>query len=72
MNDSERLELQREILILEDNVKKLQKNADKNKTIKAIRANLVRLKDIAWDKNSKKEAGNMYQVFTGNKQKNYR
>ncbi|TKX33278.1 hypothetical protein [Campylobacter taeniopygiae] len=54
-------ELQQEILALENEVKQLET------TINAIKQRIVNLKDIAWDRQSKKESSQMYKVLKENK-----
>ncbi|TKX28898.1 hypothetical protein [Campylobacter estrildidarum] len=54
-------ELQKEILALENEVKQLET------TINAIKQRIVNLKDIAWDRQSKKESSQMYKVLKENK-----
>ena len=54
-------EFQKEILELEDEVKRLET------TINAIKQRIVNLKDLAWDKQSKKESSSMYKVLKEDK-----
>lgn len=59
MNDKE---LQQEILALENDVKQLEA------TINAIKQRIVNLKDIAWDRQSKKESSQMFNVLQERKE----
>ena len=59
MNDKE---LQQEILALENDVKQLEA------TISAIKQRIVNLKDIAWDRESKKESSQMFNVLQERKE----
>ncbi|WP_104722725.1 hypothetical protein, partial [Helicobacter mesocricetorum] len=59
MNDKE---LQKEILALEGEVKQLET------TITAIKQRIQNLKDIAWDRQSKKESSQMYKVLKEEKE----
>lgn len=59
MNDKE---LQQEILALENDVKQLEA------TINAIKQRIVNLKDIAWDRESKKESSQMFNVLQERKE----
>ena len=52
-------ELQKEILALENDVKQLEA------TIDVIKQRITHLKDIAWDRQSKKESSQMYKVLKG-------
>ncbi|EAK2715417.1 hypothetical protein H5K21_001543 [Campylobacter coli] len=54
-------ELQKEILALENDVKQLEA------TINVIKKRITHLKDIAWDKQSKKESSQMYKVLKEDK-----
>ncbi|MBX0534008.1 hypothetical protein I9077_00760 [Campylobacter jejuni] len=54
-------ELQKEILALENEVKQLET------TINAIKQRIINLKDIAWDRQSKKESSQMYKVLKEDK-----
>ncbi|EPP1145940.1 hypothetical protein ACULYO_001244 [Campylobacter upsaliensis] len=53
--------LRQEILALENEVKELEK------TLGAIKQRLLNLKDLAWDKQSKKESSSMYKVLKEDK-----
>ncbi|MBS4407728.1 hypothetical protein [Campylobacter vulpis] len=53
--------LRQEILALENEVKELEK------TLGAIKQRLINLKDLAWDKQSKKESSSMYKVLKKDK-----
>ena len=55
-------ELQKEILALENDVKQLEA------TINAIKKRITHLKDIAWDRQSKKESSQMYKVLKDTKE----
>lgn len=55
-------ELQKEILALENDVKQLEA------TINVIKKRITHLKDIAWDKQSKKESSQMYKVLKDTKE----
>ncbi|HEH4622103.1 TPA: hypothetical protein SG357_001891, partial [Campylobacter coli] len=54
-------ELQKEILALENDVKQLEA------TINVIKKRITHLKDIAWDRQSKKESSQMYKVLKEDK-----
>ncbi|EHT8013118.1 hypothetical protein ACO04D_001763 [Campylobacter coli] len=54
-------ELQKEILALENDVKQLEA------TIDVIKQRITHLKDIAWDRQSKKESSQMYKVLKEDK-----
>ncbi|MFY4766531.1 hypothetical protein ACOTVC_06680 [Campylobacter sp. GB48] len=54
-------ELQQEILSLENDVKQLEA------TIDVIKQRITHLKDIAWDRQSKKESSQMYKVLKEDK-----
>ncbi|EAK0962135.1 hypothetical protein A0Z00_04210 [Campylobacter upsaliensis] len=53
--------LRQEILALENEVKELEK------TLGAIKQRLLNLKDLAWDKQSKKESSSMYKALKEDK-----
>ncbi|EAH5982826.1 hypothetical protein EF869_05785 [Campylobacter upsaliensis] len=53
--------LRQEILALENEVKEIEK------TLGAIKQRLLNLKDLAWDKQSKKESSSMYKVLKEDK-----
>ncbi|EAL3985715.1 hypothetical protein A9749_06160 [Campylobacter upsaliensis] len=53
--------LRQEILALENEVKELEK------TLGAIKQRLLNLKDLAWDRQSKKESSSMYKVLKEDK-----
>ncbi|EHF5952590.1 hypothetical protein J3W23_001421 [Campylobacter coli] len=55
-------ELQKEILALENDVKQLEA------TINVIKKRITHLKDIAWDRQSKKESSQMYKVLKDTKE----
>ena len=55
-------ELQKEILALENDVKQLEA------TIDVIKQRITHLKDIAWDRQSKKESSQMYKVLKDTKE----
>ncbi len=56
-------ELQKEILALENDVKQLEA------TINVIKKRITHLKDIAWDRQSKKESSQMYKVLKDTKER---
>ena len=69
MNEEQKQELQKLIPALEQDLKELQVLQDNtNAKIQAIQQKLESLKDIIWDKQSKKESSSMYKVLQDEKE----
>lgn len=73
MSDKERQILQKLIPSIEQNVEKLesleQDNENAKEQIQELKQKLEYLKDIAWDRQSKKESSQMFNVLEGRKEK---
>ena len=73
MSDKEKQILQRLIPSIERNVEELenleQSNENAKEQIQEIKQKLEYLKDIAWDRQSKKESSQMFNVLKGRKEK---
>ena len=73
MNEKEKALLQQEILKLEAHIAAIQEDSisDKSKNVKesldSIQESIKHMKDIAWDKESKKESNKMYKVLENEK-----
>ena len=68
MSDLEKLQLQEKITDLEQDFKELEELRQKeSEKLQIIKSKLEFLKDLAWDKQSKKESSSMYKVLKEDK-----
>ncbi|TNB61014.1 hypothetical protein [Campylobacter helveticus] len=64
MSDLEKLQLQEKITDLEQDFKELEELRQKeSEKLQIIKSKLEFLKDLAWDRQSKKESSSMYKVL---------
>ena len=64
MSEKEKLELQKQILELESHIKDVEKDITRAQDhLVKCKESLQALKDIAWDRQSKKESSQMYKVL---------